>query len=143
MENKTRVLFLCTGNSARSQMAEAFLRLYGGARCEAHSAGLEPKGINPYTRRVLAEVGVDMSGQTSKDLKVYLGKTHFGYLITTLRRAVRYFPAWRLGYIGLSMIRPRSRAQMKKSWRLSDAYGMRSKYASWPGWTSWHDDRGA
>ena len=87
MADKTRVLFLCTGNSARSQMAEAFLRLHGGDRFEAHSAGLEPKGINPYTRRVLAEVGIDMSGQTSKDLSVYLGKTHFGYLITVCSNA--------------------------------------------------------
>ena len=87
MANKTRVLFLCTGNSARSQMAEAFLRLYGGSRFEAHSAGLEPKGINPYTRRVLAEVGVDMVNQTSKDLRVYLGKMHFGYLITVCSNA--------------------------------------------------------
>ena len=87
MANKIRVLFLCTGNSARSQMAEAFLRFYGGDRFEAHSAGLEPKGINPYTRRVLAEVGLDMSGQSSKDLTVYLGKTHFGYLITVCSNA--------------------------------------------------------
>jgi arsenate reductase (thioredoxin) len=94
MENKTRVLFLCTGNSARSQMAEAFLRLYGGARFEAHSAGLEPKGINPYTRRVLAEVGIDMSGQTSKDLTVYLGKMHFGYLITVCSNAETRCPVF-------------------------------------------------
>ena len=92
MEKKTRVLFLCTGNSARSQMAEAFLRLYGGSRFEAHSAGLEPKGINPCTRQVLAEVGVDMSGQTSKDLTVYLGKTHFGYLITVCGNAEERCP---------------------------------------------------
>jgi arsenate reductase (thioredoxin) len=94
MVNKTRVLFLCTGNSARSQMAEAFLRLYGASRFEAHSAGLEPKGINPYTRRVLAEVGVDMSGQTSKDLTVYLGKTHFGYLITVCSNAEARCPVF-------------------------------------------------
>jgi arsenate reductase (thioredoxin) len=87
MANKTRVLFLCTGNSARSQMAEAFLRLYGGDRFEAHSAGLEPKGINLCTRRVLAEVGIDMSGHSSKDLTVYLGKAHFGYLITVCSNA--------------------------------------------------------
>jgi arsenate reductase len=87
MANKTRVLFLCTGNSARSQMAEAFLRLHGGDRFEAHSAGLEPKGINPYTRRVLAEVGIDMASHTSKDLSLYLGKMHFGYLITVCGNA--------------------------------------------------------
>ena len=92
MENKTRVLFLCTGNSARSQMAEAFLRLHGGDRFEAHSAGFEPKGINPYTRRVLAEVGIDMAGQTSKDLTVYLGKMHFGYLITVCSNAEGALP---------------------------------------------------
>jgi arsenate reductase len=94
MANKTRVLFLCTGNSARSQMAEAFLRFYGGDRFEAHSAGLEPKGINPYTRRVLAEVGLDMAGQSSKDLTVYLGKTHFGYLITVCSNAEARCPVF-------------------------------------------------
>ena len=127
-------------------MAEAFLRLHGGDRFEAHSAGLKPKGINPYTRRVLAEVGIDMAGQTSKDLTVYLGKMHFGYLITVCSNAEDALPdlsrRGEPGCIGHSMIRPRSRAQMRKSWRLSGAYGMRSKHASWPGWTRWHDDRG-
>lgn len=87
MADKTRVLFLCTGNSARSQMAEAFLRKHGGDRFEAHSAGLEPKGINPYTRRALGEVGIDMAGHSSKDLDAYLGKLHFGYLITVCSNA--------------------------------------------------------
>jgi arsenate reductase len=92
MANRTRVLFLCTGNSARSQMAEAYLRVHGGDRFEVHSAGLEPKGINPYTRQVLAEVGIDMAGQTSKDLRVYLGKMHFGYLITVCGNAEERCP---------------------------------------------------
>jgi len=94
MGNKTRVLFLCTGNSARSQMAEAFLRKHGGDRFEAHSAGLEPKGINPYTRRALAEVGIDMAGHSSKDLSVYLGKVHFGYLITVCGNAEERCPVF-------------------------------------------------
>ena len=82
-----RILFACSGSAGRSQMAEAYLRVHGGARFEVHSAGLEPKGINPYTRQVLAEVGIDMAGQTSKDLRVYLGKMHFGYLITVCGNA--------------------------------------------------------
>lgn len=94
MAEKTRVLFLCTGNSARSQMAEAFLRKHGGDRFEAYSAGLEPKGINPYTRRVLAEVGIDMTGQSSKDLSTYLGKLHFGYLITVCSNAEERCPVF-------------------------------------------------
>ena len=80
--SKQRILFLCTGNSARSQMAEAFLRKYGGEHFEAHSAGLEPKGLNPLTVKVMSEVGVDVSNQESKGVDTYLGKKHFQYLIT-------------------------------------------------------------
>ncbi len=94
MADKTRVLFLCTGNSARSQMAEALLRQHGGDRFEAHSAGLESKGISPYTRRALAEVGIDMVGHSSKDLTVYLGKVHFGYLITVCGNAEERCPVF-------------------------------------------------
>lgn len=85
--NKPKVLFLCTGNSARSQMAEAFLRKYGEERYEVFSAGLEPKGIHPYTVRVMDEAGLDLSEQRSKDLKEFLGKIHFGYLITVCGHA--------------------------------------------------------
>jgi len=63
-------------------MAEAFLRKYGGDEFEAYSAGLEPKGINPYTERVMEEVGVGLSGQYSKDIREYMGKVHFAYVIT-------------------------------------------------------------
>jgi arsenate reductase len=80
--SKQRVLFLCTGNSARSQMAEAFLREYGGSYFEPHSAGLEPKGVNPLTRKVMDEAGIDISNQTSKGIETYLGKVLFQYLIT-------------------------------------------------------------
>lgn len=87
-----RVLFLCTGNSARSQMAEAFLRRYGNGQFEVHSAGLEPKGVHPLTIRVLDEAGIDISGHTSKGLETYLGKTLFQTLITVCDDADKNCP---------------------------------------------------
>ena len=92
MLNKQRVLFLCTGNSARSQMAEAFLRRYGGDRFEAHSAGLAPKELNPLTIKVMNEVGIDVSGQRSKGVNEYLGKVLFQYLITVCDDADKNCP---------------------------------------------------
>jgi arsenate reductase len=89
---KSRVLFLCTGNSARSQMAEAFLRKYAGDRFEAHSAGLEPKDLNPVTVKVMKEAGFDMSGHRSKGIGEYLGKVHFQYLITVCDDAEKNCP---------------------------------------------------
>jgi len=84
---KPRVLFLCTGNSARSQMAEAFLRKHAGDRFEVHSAGLEPKGIHPLTRQVMEEVGLPLDGQRSKSLDEYFMKVQIGYLITVCSNA--------------------------------------------------------
>lgn len=89
---KIRILFLCTGNSARSQMAEAFLRKYAGDRFEAHSAGLEPKGVNPLTIQVMDEVGVDISGYRSKGVDTYLGKVLFQYLVTVCDDADKNCP---------------------------------------------------
>lgn len=79
---KTKVLFLCTGNSARSQMAEALLRKYAGDRFEAYSAGMEPKGINPFTVRAMKEIGLPLDGHRSKSLTEYMCKVDFDYLIT-------------------------------------------------------------
>ncbi|MBN1313874.1 MAG: arsenate reductase ArsC [Anaerolineales bacterium] len=90
---KIRVLFLCTGNSARSQMAEAFLRHYDNDRFEAHSAGLEPQIINPFTIQVMQEAGISMEGQFAKPLSDYLGKVHFGYLITVCSDADEKCPS--------------------------------------------------
>ncbi len=89
---KAKVLFLCTGNSARSQMAEAFLKKYGGDQYDAYSAGTEPKGVNPYTERVMEELGINLSGQHSKHVKEYMGKVHFGYLITMCDEAEENCP---------------------------------------------------
>jgi len=90
--NKTRVLFICTGNSCRSQMAEAFLKKYADDKYEVYSAGLEAQGIHPNTIKVMKEIGIDISKQKSKDLKKYLGKKHFGILITVCARAEEECP---------------------------------------------------
>lgn len=80
--NPIKVLFLCVGNSARSQMAEGLLREMGGDRFEAYSAGIEPRGVHPLAVRVMEEIGFDISRQTSKSVAKYLGTGHFGYIIT-------------------------------------------------------------
>ena len=82
MTKKPQVLFICTGNSARSQMAEAFLKHYAGNNFDVQSAGLEPKGINTYTIRVMIELGYDMSEHRSKNLREFMGYTHSRYVIT-------------------------------------------------------------
>lgn len=87
MSDKPRVLFLCTGNSARSQMAEALLRHYAGDQFEVFSAGLEPKGVNPYTLRVMDEIGLDIRDQRSKSVSTYLGRMVFSYVITVCSNA--------------------------------------------------------
>ncbi len=88
----TKVLFLCTRNSARSQMAEAFLRKYAGDHFEVYSAGFEPKEINPLTIKVMEENGYDLSKHTSKPLSQYLGKIHFGVIITVCDKAEERCP---------------------------------------------------
>jgi arsenate reductase len=74
-------------------MAEAFLRKYGGNRYDVYSAGPEPKGINPYTERVMEEAGVSLSGQYSKHVKEYMGKIHFAYIIILCDEAEKSCPA--------------------------------------------------
>jgi arsenate reductase (thioredoxin) len=94
---KPNVLFLCTGNSSRSIMAEAILRHYAADHFDAFSAGLEPKGINPYTVRVLVEKGIDMTGLYSKDVTEYLGRMNVAYLITVCANADDRCPTVFLG----------------------------------------------
>jgi arsenate reductase len=89
---KQRVLFLCTSNSARSQMAEALLSEFAGETFEVHSAGLEPTVINPLTIKVLKEIGIDASGQTAKPLSSYSGKMQFNYMITVCADAEERCP---------------------------------------------------
>ena len=70
-----RVMFLCTGNSCRSQMAEGFARELGKGRIEAHSAGLMAAGVNPRAAAVMREAGIDISGQRSKEIVPELLRT--------------------------------------------------------------------
>lgn len=76
-----RVPFLCTGNSARSQLAEAMLRLLGGRDCEVASAGTHPTVVHPLTTLVLHELTIDISHARSKHLDEFLDTT-YGYVIT-------------------------------------------------------------
>ena len=86
MTRPIRILVVCTGNSARSVLAEALLRTRGGDAFEVHSAGTEPKGINPLTLRVLAEAGIDASWARSKSVTEFLGRS-FDYVITVCDQA--------------------------------------------------------
>jgi arsenate reductase len=80
-------------------MAEAFLRHYAGDRFEVFSAGLDPKGINPYTISVLDEVGLDIRNHTSDSIKIYMGRMNFRYVITVCSHADKNCPTplWHLG----------------------------------------------
>jgi arsenate reductase (thioredoxin) len=92
--NKPKVLFLCTGNSARSQMAEGLLRDLAGDRFEVFSAGTEPKGrILPEVQQVMQEIGIDISNQWSKSVTEYPGKSHFAHIITVCADAEDNCPA--------------------------------------------------
>jgi arsenate reductase len=90
---KLNVLFLCTGNSARSQMAEALLRARGGDLFVPFSAGLEPKGMNPFTVKAMDEIGVSTEGQYSKGVMTYLGRQFFTYMVTVCADAEEKCPS--------------------------------------------------
>lgn len=92
-ERPIRVLFVCTGNSARSVMAEALLRHHGGDRFDVYSAGTIPKGINPLTLRVLADAGIDASRTRSKSVDEFLGQS-FDYVVTVCDQARQVCPVF-------------------------------------------------
>jgi arsenate reductase (thioredoxin) len=94
-EPKPRVLYLCTGNSCRSQMAEAWTNHLKGHLIEACSAGVEPHGVDPRAIRAMAEAGLDISNQSSKGVDT-LEDTEFDYVITlcdNAQQACPVFPA--------------------------------------------------
>jgi len=93
-EKRLKVLFLCTGNSCRSQMAEGWARALKSGEIDPHSAGTAPKGVDPLAVRVMAEAGVDISHQTSKSLESFMG-VRFDYVITLCddaNEACPFFP---------------------------------------------------
>lgn len=83
---KMKILFLCTGNSCRSQMAEGWARVLKGGEIEAYSAGIETHGLNPRAVKVMAEAGVDISGHRSKHVDELKGVV-FDYVITVCDNA--------------------------------------------------------
>jgi arsenate reductase (thioredoxin) len=105
MAKKLRILFLCTGNSCRSQIAEGWTRALKGNSIEVYSAGIEPHGLNPIAVEVMAEAGVDISQQTSKHLDTFKDKV-FDAVITVCdnaRESCPFFPgAKRVLHIGFT-----------------------------------------
>jgi arsenate reductase len=81
-KRRKRVLFLCTHNSSRSQMAEGLLRYYGGNRFEAFSAGTSPSRVHPIAVEVMEERGIDLKGHRSKSIDEFLGQG-FDFIVTT------------------------------------------------------------
>ncbi len=89
--NKRRILFLCTGNSARSQMAEGYLRQLAGDRFEVFSAGTHPVGLNPKAVAVMKEIGIDISKHQSKSVDEFVGQK-FDYVIAVCDSAKESCP---------------------------------------------------
>ena len=88
---KIKVLFLCTGNSCRSQMAEGWARQLKGGELEPYSAGIEKHGMNPHAVKVMAEAGVDLSKHHSKTIED-IGPIHFDYVVTVCGHAHEHCP---------------------------------------------------
>jgi arsenate reductase len=92
---KQTVLFLCTHNSARSQMAEAFLKKYAPEQFDVFSAGLTPSGIHPLTTTVMSEAGIDLNGHSAKGVGQFLGKASVHFAVFVCDRAEQSCPtAW-------------------------------------------------
>lgn len=90
---KPRILFLCTGNSARSQMAEGLLRSMAGDRFEAESAGTHPAGLNPMAITAMQEIGIEVRHHRSKHVEEFVGQS-FTYVITVCDRAKESCPVF-------------------------------------------------
>ena len=107
MSSKPRILFLCTGNSCRSQMAEAWTRYLKGDLFDPYSAGVETRDVDSRAIKVMAEIGIDISGQQSKHVDTLLD-LEFDYVVTVCdhaREACPFFPAkTKHAFTGASLI---------------------------------------
>jgi arsenate reductase len=92
-DRKLKILFLCTGNSCRSQMAEGLARSLKDETIEVYSAGTEPRGVDPLAVRVMAEIGIDISDQRSKHVAEFTG-TEFDYVITLCGHTAEHCPVF-------------------------------------------------
>ena len=90
---KKKVLFLCTSNSARSQMAEGLLKHLAGDRFEVFSAGVKPTQVNPFAIKVMVELGINISNHMSKSVEEFLGQ-EFDYIITVCDNAKESCPVF-------------------------------------------------
>ena len=93
MSSRPRILFLCTGNSCRSQMAQGWLHQLAGDRIEALSAGTEPAGVNPLAIAAMASAGVDIGAQSSDDVRAYLADPP-DLVIAVCERAAKSCPSF-------------------------------------------------
>lgn len=135
MERK-RTLILCTGNSARSQMAEGLLRRMAGERMEVFSAGTRPSLVRPEAEAVMAELGIDLGGHWSKSVDLYRNET-FDSVIPVCDNAQEscpIFPGPASGFIGVLRIRRRWRGMRRRGWLRSGRFGSRLRRDSGSGW---------
>jgi arsenate reductase len=126
-----KVLFLCTGNSARSQMAEGWLRQLADEQVTALSAGLNPKGVNPLAIEVMRDVGMDISRQVSKHAAEFLGQP-IQYVVTVCDNAHERCPVFPLAYKYLhwSVPDPAVPPMLPHRWRRFATHAICSRSAS-------------
>jgi len=126
MSDKKRVLILCSGNSARSQMAEGLLRHDAGERFDVESAGTKPSSVRPEAITAMRELGIDISGHRSKSVEEFEGRRSITSLqyATTRKKAVRCSRERRSGSTKALMTPPRWKAPKKNGWRCSGASGV-------------------
>ena len=131
-----RVLILCTGNSARSQMAEGLFRQEAGDAHEVFSAGTRPTQVRPEAIAVMQEIGIDISGHRSKSVDEFTGETLELVITsaTTPTKPVRFSPAGRSGCIGLFKTRLQWRVQRNNEKPRSARSGIRFTQGSGPSW---------